>query len=186
MTGTHIDGPGIPVIRRSDYAQPRHKTYSGIWINPIDPDPASIYLQDIAYALSNQARYYGMHGPYTVAQHAVRVALRVPDDKRAAALMHDSPEAYLGDMSHVLKYATEVLGPEYRRIEAHVARKIEQAFGFEPFAFDDPEIKAADDEEFAVEWDAVVEGNSSLEVWSHADSELAFHALADELLLSET
>lgn len=66
--------------------------------------PDDFDIRDIAHALSNVARFNGhtlTH--YSVAQHSVFVSnLCLPEDAREG-LMHDAPEAYMGDMVGPLK-----------------------------------------------------------------------------------
>jgi hypothetical protein len=84
-----------------------------------DPDPESIDIRDIAYALAHLNRYNGHAGGYSVAQHSV-LALTAAERMGlqrvtcASALMHDAHEAYVGDVPSPIK---RVLGPTWRAFE---------------------------------------------------------------------
>lgn len=71
-------------------------------------------IVDIAYNLSHLNRYTGSAGQYSVAQHSVLVARNVREGLRLDALLHDAPEAYLGDVAAPLK---AIIGREYRILE---------------------------------------------------------------------
>lgn len=85
------------------------RTYSGLYINPLNPDPDAISIVDIAHALGNSCRYGG-HCPrfYSVAEHSVFVRNLMKEAKRDpmelfAGLMHDAEEAYMMDMPTPIK-----------------------------------------------------------------------------------
>ena len=79
-------------------------TYSGIRFNPLEPDPNLINMADIAHGLSLTCRFSGQCNKfYSVAEHSVRLALIVPKSMRSMALMHDAAEAYLTDVSKLVK-----------------------------------------------------------------------------------
>lgn len=83
---------------------------------PFDPHPGDFCLRDIAVALSNQARFGGLPDYfYSVAQHSVIGSYLIEDlygDRELARifLMHDAPEAYIGDMVRPLKRAIPQFG----------------------------------------------------------------------------
>lgn len=84
-------------------------TYSGMYINPLNPDPSAIRIIDIAHALGNNCRYGG-HCPrfYSVAEHSLLVRNLMKQQKHDpivlfAALMHDAEEAYMLDMPTPVK-----------------------------------------------------------------------------------
>jgi len=107
------------------------QTYTGLRPNPICPTPEDICLEDIAQSLSMLCRFTGhCRRFYTVAEHSIRVAdliYQKTQDANAAfeGLMHDSPEAYINDMSRPLKIQL----PEYRKIESQVWLAIAKRFG---------------------------------------------------------
>jgi hypothetical protein len=93
-------------------------------------DPAQIDAQDIAQGLSRINRFNGhLDFRWSVLEHSLLVAVIVEqiDPKlRKAALLHDAAEAYCGDLVQPVK----ALVPEFKdRIEAPIARAIEQRFG---------------------------------------------------------
>lgn len=85
------------------------ETESGLFVNLDEPDPATITLEDIAWALSHEARYGGhAHRTYTVAEHALLVSDRLrqqgyPPWSQLRGLHHDDAEAYLKDIPAPLK-----------------------------------------------------------------------------------
>lgn len=114
------------------------QTVSGRWVDPLDPDPESIDLGDIAQALSNQCRFGG-HARvfYSVAQHSVLVAdvcaqRGAAPEEVLAALMHDASEAYLVDLPHPLKHRSP-LGEPYKLAEERLEEAIRARFGLQPF-----------------------------------------------------
>ena len=97
-------------------------TYTGIHINPLEPDINKIKLEDIAHSLSLQCRANG-HFPrfYTVAQHcmdcmAEAKARRLSKRIQLAALIHDAAEAYFGDIPSPVKKHF----PEFEKFELNM------------------------------------------------------------------
>lgn len=100
-------------------------TSSGIYFDPINPDPALIRIEDIAHALSNTARFNGhTHTFYSVAEHCCWVSDWVPVEHKLTALMHDATEAYLSDITRPVKPA--LVG--YKEIEERLWRAIASRF----------------------------------------------------------
>lgn len=85
-------------------------TYSGNHVNVLHPEPGAIVIEDIAHHLSLICRYGGAcirH--YSVAQHSVHVSEQISKlegtvQDQLAGLLHDAPEAYLGDWIRPIKY----------------------------------------------------------------------------------
>lgn len=155
ITGAYDLGPGF--IR----------TYSGIAINVIDPEPDQIDIRDIAHSLSMQPRFAG-HLPrlYSVAQHSIEVSNYVSPENRLAGLLHDAAEAYLLDIPSPIKPFIS----NYKQIEGKVMKAIAEKFGFAwPL---DPEIKIVDKYMVEYEWHCIVRHQGKL---FHYDSEEAEH-----------
>lgn len=107
--------------------------------NFLDPRPEDIKIDDIVRGLSKLCRYCGQcRGFFSVAQHSVLVAKCVPARFKLEALLHDSAEAYLGDIIQPVKRFL----PEFRRMEQHVWRAIAAAFDLPEQM--SPEVKEAD------------------------------------------
>lgn len=102
------------------------QTYTGKAFYPLDPNPDDICIEDIAHALSMICRYGGHSRRfYSVAEHSCLVSTAVPRQFALGALMHDSTEAYLGDMVRPIKRQM----PEYRKAERRLEQAIAYKFG---------------------------------------------------------
>jgi uncharacterized protein len=125
---------------------PYLQTVSGRFVNPFEPDPAQLDLEDIARALGNLCRFGGhSRSFYSVAQHSVIVSELVEErggdaEDVFAALMHDAAEAYLGDMPHPIKHRSP-LGTAFKVAEERLEEVIRARFAIKA---DVPEIKRAD------------------------------------------
>jgi len=83
-------------------------TFTGKRVNPLDPDPSTICIEDIAHHLSLECRYGGAcKFMYSVAQHCVLGVPHVRDENALTFLLHDSSEAYLKDIVHNVKREME-------------------------------------------------------------------------------
>lgn len=127
------------------------QTFSGGFIDLLDPDSLDIHIEDIAHALSNICRFGGhVRKFYSVAQHSVFVSFLVPPGDALHGLMHDAAEAYVGDVVRPLK--TQLGG--YAAIERQVMRAINKKFRLIELV-PDPEreerIKFADETALATE-----------------------------------
>jgi hypothetical protein len=138
-------------------------TFSGGYFNFADLRANKIEIEDVAHALSNVCRFAG-HCPrfYSVAQHSVLV-YRITRDVLGVddpvvlmqALLHDAPEAYMGDVTTPLKRF--LLG--YREMEDELQQHIMQWFSL-PVDLD-PLVKKADLMALAIE---------KREIWSNDDT----------------
>lgn len=124
----------------------RHPGGSGAWIglfsgrriDPFDPHPDDIDIEDIGHALANTARFTGhTKAFYSVAQHSVLVTEQVIKSSGFAtmtdakqALLHDASEAYLCDVARPVK-RHPVMAP-YREAEARLQAAIQARFGLKP------------------------------------------------------
>lgn len=89
-------------------------TSSGRRAHVLAPEETEIEIEDIAHALSMLCRFGGhCQRFYSVAQHSVLVSELVPARMALQALLHDAPEAYLGDVIRPLKRELE----RYKQIE---------------------------------------------------------------------
>jgi len=80
------------------------QTYTGRMIDPLNLRPADVDIIDVAHALSNTCRFGGhTRSFYSVAEHSLLVSHLVPHEHALCGLLHDAPEAYLGDVIWPLK-----------------------------------------------------------------------------------
>jgi hypothetical protein len=111
---------------------------SGAEFDLLDPWGSDFTLHDVAHGLAHICRYSGQcRGFYSVAEHSILVS-EVATGCELQALMHDTAEAFLGDVTRPLKQ----LLPEYKKIEANVEAAIFARFGIERSA--SSEVEAAD------------------------------------------
>lgn len=146
MKGTNKSGTTPDILARVAASAPRVPVAFRLADrNVLDlnaPDPELLTPELIAIGLGNVCRYSGQVDPfYSVAEHSLLVAERVPPELRLAALLHDASEG-LG-MSDVIGPLKAVL-PEYKAIEDRLMRAVEARFGLEPGACEHPLIKEAD------------------------------------------
>ena len=125
---------------------------SGLHVDFMNLKPADIRISDIAHGLANTGRFAGQCSKfYSVAEHSVLVSMLLEktgedDDVIRSGQMHDSPEAYIGDVVTPLKK----LCPGFSIIERNFEVNIAAAFGLS-VAFDAAPIKRADFEMFCRE-----------------------------------
>lgn len=108
------------------------RTLSGQSLSLIKPDADSILIEDIARGLAFKS-HFGGHTPryFSVAEHSILVLSLLPQELRddpvyrLGALLHDAPEAYIGDCVKPLKD----LLPEYVEVEKRLQHVILQKFG---------------------------------------------------------
>lgn len=118
------------------------ETLSGTAFDVYMPTVDMVEFRDIAHPLSLICRYNG-HIPnfYSVAEHSVRVSWKIRElggslMDQMCGLMHDSAEAYVGDMIRPIKRHGE-LGYYHSNLELGVMQVISDKFGF---TFPFPEI----------------------------------------------
>lgn len=119
--------------------QPSIKTFDGTYFDFLNPTESMVSITSIAHALSNICRFTGhCRFNYSVAQHSYYVSLQVPEHLALQGLLHDAPEAYIGDVSSPLKQLLQ----DYRVIEERVTKVVHSALDLpERLA---PEVKHAD------------------------------------------
>lgn len=104
------------------------KTFSGKQFDALSPDIDKIDLMDIAHSLSKQCRFNGQTmWFYSVAQHSVHVAEILPLKYKKWGLLHDAPEAYIGDIIRPVKQHLEL----FMELEEVYMKIIAERFGLE-------------------------------------------------------
>lgn len=127
-------------------------TRTGKRLNIANPDPETICMEDIAYGIGYKPHYSGQTPHFfSVAQHSIIVARTVfrktgDPTMGLVALMHDSEEAYIGDMITQIK----LMFPEFKTLAKTVQKAIFSKFDL-PFDLL-PEIKWADVEVLHLEF----------------------------------
>lgn len=102
--------------------------HSGGIFFPLDPRPEQIVPEDLAAAGSRICRFNGQTDAYlSVAEHQWLASHEVPEWCALEALMHDTPEHYIGDQIRPLK-ALPIFGDIYLKIEDRIARAIADRF----------------------------------------------------------
>lgn len=125
------------------------KTFSGLWIDPMDPNPADVALVDVAHGLALTCRFAGhVRVPYSVAEHCVRMSHAVPEDLALDALVHDCAEAYITDLSAPIKRRPEM--QVFRDAEDRLEAVIREALKLDGPEHD-PRIKPYDEAMFVSE-----------------------------------
>jgi 5'-deoxynucleotidase YfbR-like HD superfamily hydrolase len=79
------------------------KTITGKFVD-FENKTVEVCIEDIAHSLSLQNRFAGhTKRPYNVAHHSIIVSKNVPKEFALWGLLHDSGEAYVGDMIAPIK-----------------------------------------------------------------------------------
>ncbi len=95
--------------------------HGGGYLDFLDPDSCEFTIDGIAHGLSMVCRFAGQTKYfYSVAQHSVLVSRIVPPEDALAGLMHDAPEAFLGDVTRPLKMLLPEYRPVYKRVEESI------------------------------------------------------------------
>lgn len=140
------------------------QAHSGEYIDLINPCESKFLIDDIAHGLANTCRFGGQCSPfYSVAQHCVHVSLLVPSRYAKAGLLHDAPEAYIGDVPSPLK----ALLKDYQFIEDDLQFHICFKLG-EPSIYP-PEVKVADLIALATERRDLMPNTPTNEAWAFLD-----------------
>ena len=123
--------------------EPWIQTFSGLKFDYKNINPDTIRIEDIAHHLANICRYTGAKkNHYSVAQHSVLVSMILPPGLALSGLMHDSAEAYTGDMNKPLK---DFLGcKKLEKLEHDLTIAIYDKFCIWPYHFESPGVKESD------------------------------------------
>lgn len=110
---------------------------------PLDPRPEDISIEDIVDGLTGICRYCGhTRWHYSVAQHSYLVSKVVNPRFALAGLLHDAPEALLGDVITPVK---RLIKDVYRKLEDDSMRAVATKYDF---IYDEEthlEVKIADE-----------------------------------------
>lgn len=144
----------VKLQRELEHEQGKIRTWAGMYIDPFDPDPDVIRIDDIAHALSLICRYNGhVDRHYSVAQHSLEVVRYLEDHLCPTpvllhGLLHDAAEAYMGDLPSPLKHNIAMVdydGAELRLLEKILERYI-------PYRYHQwDKVKEADDAVYQME-----------------------------------
>jgi hypothetical protein len=163
-------------------------TYTKQRFTPLDPNPANIFITDIAHALSLMTRANGhIKHFYSVAQHSINCALEAlamgaTGMAQLACLLHDASEAYISDITRPIKKNL----PAYLEIESRLQDTIHAAFGIKLKTQEREIVRNIDDSmlwhEFAELMDERVSEPAPV-LYSHPDfSEKRFKDIEDQFL----
>jgi len=101
------------------------RTYSGLYVDPLDIRPEQVRIRDIAHHLACFNRFCGaVYKPINIASHSILVHEIVEFETndvqvRLQALLHDATEAYLGDVTKWLKQSPQMQGYRDAEDKAH-------------------------------------------------------------------
>jgi len=111
----------------TDERQALITTYTGRVIDPFNPDPKQLHLEDIVQSLSLQVRFCGhVRSLITVAQHCVLVSeMCETEEGQKWGLFHDASEAYISDVPRPVKAHL----PLFKEIEDRLFQAIAERFG---------------------------------------------------------
>lgn len=136
---------------------------SGRVLDPLNPNPDDILIEDIAHSLALQCRFAGhVRVPYSVAEHCVRVATIAPVEDKLEALMHDASEYALVDLPSPLK--NSLFGDRYREVEENLMNVIADKFGFRRGMLDS--VKKADNVLLCTEARDLLNARRDSDLWS--------------------
>lgn len=135
---------------------------NGHVMDVMNPEADDFDLEDIAQALSQEARFGGRCREfYSVAQHSYYMSYMTPPEKAKQYLLHDGVEAYMRDMASPWK----PLMPEYKAHEKRLAGHLALSFGMAVDAFEDPGMKLIDRKIQALEAATLLDDPSPVFAW---------------------
>jgi uncharacterized protein len=133
------------------------ETVSGRKVDVSNPDPSTIVIGDIAWALSRMPRFSGHsipYIPYSVAQHCIQVSKDLaPHGPKIQlyGLLHDAAEAYINDLPSPVKHIPEIHAV-IKKLEDNLMLTIYESLGIDPPNEEEEKIvKVADKTQQAVE-----------------------------------
>jgi hypothetical protein len=150
------------------------QTYSGVAFDLAAPTADMVHPIDLGHSLGRLQRYTGhAHWFYSVAEHCCHVHDHLRETGASeqlafAGLLHDAPEAYVGDLSRPLK---EALGHSstpmiaFRNLEMGVARAVCERFGLPWPLLYDPKVREVDHRILADEADELLDAPPR--PWNH-------------------
>jgi len=154
------------------YRQSCIRTFTGKYVNVLNPTADVICIEDIAHALSLTCRFGGHSLKfYSVAQHSVMCCNMMKEQYQLQALMHDASEAYLCDIPTPLKQHLS----DYKKLEDRFMMVIANKFGF-AYPLDEA-VRQADGEMLEIEWHRVAMTFKTDDVficWDAASAEKSF------------
>lgn len=115
-------------------------TQSGKKFPFLNPTGDDIDIKDIAFSLANQCRWNGHVPFFSVAEHSVAVAARLPPRLQLVGLLHDAAEAYLSDIPSPIKAYL----PDYQQLEDKLQAAVYAKYNLSPTTEELAEVKAAD------------------------------------------
>lgn len=120
------------------------QTFTGVKFNVLHPRAEDVRIEDIAHGLAYTCRYGGQATRYySVAEHCVIMSRFMPAARHLKqALLHDSAEAYIGDLIRPVKHQPELA--EFRKIESKIEVQVFKRFGIDSTAESDKAVKLTD------------------------------------------
>jgi hypothetical protein len=138
-------------------------TASGQIVYLLNPDPATINIEDIAHGLANNSRWNGHTKAYwSVAQHCCMMHDFAPKGEELTYLLHDAEEAYWGDMIKPLKNIIFELAPEIIRYMNNMRDIIFMKYGIQEMTED---VKRMDVKLLAWEYENLIERLQFNPIW---------------------
>ena len=147
------------------------RTYTGIYLDVLNPTEDMIDIRDIAHSLSMMIRFQGhIPKPYSVAQHSWNCSRIVTSwEDKLAALLHDSAEFVWGDLNSPCKS----LVPDYKAHENKLLSVIAKKFGFQyPLS---KAVKDADKKMLEEEWNKIMlQKDKHFPIYTQKEAEMQF------------
>jgi hypothetical protein len=105
------------------------RTFTGVLIDPLNPDPYLFDIVDIAHSLSGEGRYCNHTSQtWTVGKHSLLVSELCRPEFAYDGLCHDFGETYMGDMVRPMKQHVDFI--QYRKYEDQLMYRMAARWGF--------------------------------------------------------